>query len=80
VSTVTAAAPTLTPAKKDRQPKPLPPPNSDFYQLSDALTAEEKATVKKVRNYMETKVQPVINEYWADDALPSVPAAFFALS
>jgi hypothetical protein len=48
--------------------KPLPAPNSDFYQLVDVLTAEERAIVKKVRDYMETKVQPIINKYWADDA------------
>ena len=50
--------------------KPLPAPNSDFYQLADVLTPEEKAIVKKVRTYMETKVQPVINKYWSDDAFP----------
>jgi hypothetical protein len=44
-----------------RQLKQLPAPNSDFYQLVDVLTAEEKAIVKKVRTYMETKVQPIIN-------------------
>ena len=51
-------------------PKKLPAPNSDFYQLSDALTQEEKAIVKNVRTYMETKVQPIINKYWSDDAFP----------
>ena len=51
-------------------PKPLPAPNSDFYQLADVLTAEELALVKKVRDYMETKVQPIINKYWSDDAFP----------
>jgi hypothetical protein len=50
--------------------KPLPVPNSDFYQLADVLTREEKAIVKKVRTYMETKVQPVINKYWSDEAFP----------
>ena len=66
-TTATAARP----AKSDiRQPKPLPPPNSDFYQLVDLLTAEERALVKKVRTYMETKVQPIINKYWSDDAFP----------
>src|ERR1700761_5427130 len=59
-------------AKKSasQQTKPLPVPNSDFYQLADVLTPEEKAIVKKVRTYMETKVQPVINKYWSDDAFP----------
>ena len=52
------------------QPKALPAPKSDFYQLADVLTAEEKAIVKKVRTYMETKVQPIINKYWSDDAFP----------
>src|SRR5213080_748177 len=55
---------------ESRQPKALPVPNSDFYQLVDVLTAEEKAIVKKVRTYMETKVQPIINKYWSDDAFP----------
>src|SRR5258707_522108 len=66
-TTATAARP----AKSDiRQPKALPAPNSDFYQLADVLTADEKAIVKKVRAYMETKVQPIINKYWSDDAFP----------
>ena len=53
-----------------QQPKKLPVPNSDFYQLVEVLTEEEKAIVKKVRNYMETEVQPIINKYWSDDAFP----------
>src|SRR5437660_570836 len=57
-------------ALKPSVPKQLPQPNSDFYQLADALTVEEKAIVKKVRSYMETKVQPIINKYWSDDAFP----------
>ena len=59
-----------TSAANKPEPKKLPAPNSDFYQLSDALTQEEKAIVKKVRTYMETKVQPIINKYWSDDAFP----------
>src|SRR6478672_1140714 len=69
--TATVAASGAAPAKQAvHQPKQLPPPNSDFYQLADVLTADEKATVKKVRAYMETKVQPIINKYWSDDAFP----------
>lgn len=52
------------------EPKHAPAPNGDFYQLVDLLTPEEKATVKKVRAFMETKVQPIINKYWSDDAFP----------
>ncbi|HEY9347223.1 MAG TPA: hypothetical protein VIQ53_18020, partial [Inquilinus sp.] len=35
------------PVKKE--PKPLPLPNSDFYQLVDVLTPDELAVVRKVR-------------------------------
>src|SRR5882724_6776135 len=67
----TQVVPATRPAKTEtRQPKALPAPNSDFYQLVDVLTDEEKAIVKKVRAYMETKVQPIINKYWSDDAFP----------
>jgi glutaryl-CoA dehydrogenase len=58
MATATAiAAPVSTAAASAKKPpKQLPPPNSDFYQLADVLTAEERAIVKKVRTYMETKV------------------------
>src|SRR6202162_452604 len=70
-TTTAVAAPTAAGAVPvKRAPKQLPAPNSDFYQLADGLTAEEKAIVKKVRAYMETKVQPIINKYWSDDAFP----------
>src|SRR6266545_2622985 len=78
MTTATATAQAATPATaaarptktEVRQPKALPAPNSDFYQLADVLTADEKALVKKVRTYMETKVQPIINKDWSDDAFP----------
>src|SRR5467141_3208878 len=53
-----------------KQPKALPPPDSDFYQLVETLPAEDLTVVKQVRAYMETKVQPIINKYWAEDAFP----------
>jgi len=57
--------------KKDiRQPKPLPAPNSDFYELAETLPAEELAVVKQVRAFMETKVAPIITKYWVEDAFP----------
>jgi alkylation response protein AidB-like acyl-CoA dehydrogenase len=34
------------------------------------LGADELATVKRVRAFMETKVAPVINKYWVEDAFP----------
>jgi hypothetical protein len=32
------------------------------------LNADELAIVKRVRAFMETKVAPVITNYWVDDA------------
>jgi glutaryl-CoA dehydrogenase len=57
-------------AFKPSVPKQLLTPNSDFYQFADLLTAEERATVKKVRAFMESKVAPIITKYWAEDAFP----------
>jgi glutaryl-CoA dehydrogenase len=57
--------------KKDiKQPKPLPAPNSDFYDLVSTLPAEEVAVVRQVRTFMETKVAPIVTKYWVEDAFP----------
>jgi glutaryl-CoA dehydrogenase len=55
---------------KGTAPKPLPAPNSDFYQMADTLNAEERAILKQVRGFMETKVAPIINKYWIEDSFP----------
>jgi len=62
--------PTLTPTKPNASSKPLPVPNSDFYELTESLTPEERAVVKQVREFMETKVDPIVTQYWAQDAFP----------
>src|SRR5437773_9133410 len=56
--------------KDVRQPKPLPAPNSDFYELYGTLKPEEFAIVKRVREFMEAKVAPVITKYWCEDSFP----------
>src|SRR5262245_53267774 len=53
-----------------RQPKPLPAPNSDFYQFAETLGADELAILRKVRAFMESKVAPIITKYWVEDAFP----------
>jgi len=53
-----------------RLSKPLPPPNSDFYELVETLSAEELAVVKQVRAFMEANVAPIITKYWVEDAFP----------
>jgi glutaryl-CoA dehydrogenase len=57
-------------AKPTKPQKPLPAPNSDFYSLAETLNAEELALVRQIRAFMETKVAPIINKYWAEDAFP----------
>src|SRR2546423_15674048 len=67
-ATKTTASPAT--AKGAKPPKPLPAPNSDFYYLYETLPAEELAVVKRVREFVETKVAPVITDYWVKDQFP----------
>ena len=53
-----------------RQTRHLYPLHGDFYLLRETLTAGEQAIAQQVRTFMEMKVAPVINQYWADDAFP----------
>src|ERR1700722_18881769 len=70
-TTTVAAAPAAAAATSFKKvPKQLPAPNSDFYDLYETLNAEDLATVKRVRAFMESKVAPVITKYWVDDAFP----------
>ena len=66
----TSATTAAVATKPTKQPKPLPAPNSDFYEVYETLNPEELATVKRVRTFMEAKVAPVITKYWVDDAFP----------
>src|SRR5713101_7189142 len=56
--------------KSRRDQKPLPAPNSDFYELAETLPAEELAVLKQVRAFMESKVAPIITKYWVEDSFP----------
>src|ERR1700741_1747941 len=59
-----------TQKKEIRQPKPLPAPNSDFYDVTSTLGTEEQDILKQVRAFAETKVAPIIGKYWLEDAFP----------
>ncbi|WP_343672188.1 acyl-CoA dehydrogenase family protein [Chitinophaga sp.] len=50
--------------------KELPPVNGDFYDLAAMLTDEERALQLKVRHFMETEIQPIVNEYWFKAEFP----------
>jgi alkylation response protein AidB-like acyl-CoA dehydrogenase len=59
-----------TERKEIKQPKPLPAPNSDFYELTETLSAEELALLKQVRTFAETQVAPIVTKYWVEDSFP----------
>src|SRR5699024_11182878 len=46
------------------------PIDGDFYDLSDKLSPEERAIQLKVREFMETEVEPITNEYWQKAQFP----------
>lgn len=50
--------------------KELPPVNGDFYDVAGMLTDEERALQLKVRHFMETEIQPIVNEYWFKAEFP----------
>ncbi|MHA7941534.1 acyl-CoA dehydrogenase family protein [Formosa sp. 3Alg 14/1] len=59
----------LTEKAKKGQHK-LPPIDGDFYEYDLKLTFEERAIQMKVRNFMETEVEPIANEYWKRAEFP----------
>lgn len=50
--------------------KELPPVNGDFYNIASMLSPEEQALQLKVRTFMETEIQPIVNDHWTRSAFP----------
>ena len=50
--------------------KPLPTPDADFYRVKEILSPPEQKKLVQVRQFMEGKVAPIINQYWEADAFP----------
>ncbi|NTW01811.1 MAG: acyl-CoA dehydrogenase [Oscillochloris sp.] len=61
-----------------RRPKGIPPVNSDFYDIRDQLSADERALLNTIRSYMEERVSPVIGEYWNRGDFPHELVPSFA--
>lgn len=55
--------------KKRKNPK-FPEINGDFYNTFDLLNAEEKAIVLRVREFMNTEVAPIVDDYWMRGEFP----------
>jgi len=51
-------------------PTSLPSPDGDFYSNVECLSEGERATLKRVRAYMEASIAPIINACWAEDRFP----------
>ena len=64
MATVTQPPTTTQPAR------PLPKPDADFYQVTASLSDADQEVLKRVRTFMEGKVAPIINNYWAEDSFP----------
>ncbi len=47
-----------------------PPIDGDFYGIADLLDAKERVVAQRVRDFMETEVAPIIEDYWARDKFP----------
>jgi alkylation response protein AidB-like acyl-CoA dehydrogenase len=43
---------------------------SDFYEFEALLDDEDRATLHRVRTFMDEQVQPIINEYWTRAQTP----------
>lgn len=46
------------------------PLESDFYGFANDLTDAEQASLAEIREFMETRVRPEIDEHWHADAFP----------
>ena len=56
----------LGPAIQDAAPGQT----GDFYRITDVLDAEERATVARVRAFLESEVAPIIEDHWARAKFP----------
>ena len=57
-------------AQAERPAYSAPPVNGDFYKIGNILNDKERALIKRVREFTEGVVAPVIEDYWARDAFP----------
>ena len=57
-----------TAAEPDRRPDH--PRGTDYYLLADLLTDEEREIRDRVRNFVDTEVLPIINDYWERAQFP----------
>src|SRR4051794_723898 len=59
-----------TAREQAKQEQQLPPPDGDFYGIVDVLSREDRDLLGRVRDFMEEKVTPIINDHWMRDEFP----------
>src|SRR6201982_3933501 len=58
-------------ARSTGKPDYAPPPiEGDFYRIAAVMNDSERALLKRVREFTEGVVAPVIEDYWSRDAFP----------
>ena len=58
-------------ATRAGRPDYAPPPvEGDFYRIAAVLNDSERALLKRVREFTEGVIAPVIEDYWSRDAFP----------
>ena len=62
--------PSATAIKQAHQPKPLPAPNGDFYQIEDTLSAEERAILTRCAISWRPRSRPSSTNIGSEDAFP----------
>lgn len=48
----------------------VPEVDGDFYMIANSLTRDDNALLLRVRSFMESDVQPIINDYWERGEFP----------
>ncbi len=54
--------------------KVLPQANGDFYAVGVTVSEEDQALLRRVRDFLEAEVAPIINQYWIREGFPHQPA------
>jgi glutaryl-CoA dehydrogenase len=57
-------------ADHSRDRPKLPPPNGDFYGFRSLLSDDEQAILKRVRDFAEREIAPIIDKHWIDATFP----------
>ena len=52
------------------KPKEIPPINGDFYELGKSLPKHERDIQLRVREFMESEIKPIANDYWNRGEFP----------